>query len=185
MIVQATERLIIKIEIQEGIIPGKNHLLTTTIRTMMTHQAAHRQDQPNATSATGASREEGAEASASPTSNATRGITTADMTITATREAGLKWKTVTAAKKAEAVRKTTGAGSVAATIGIDIRNCKKSLPITCRLFLFPEYEVNRQDQKDEPDEMVPAKSLRFEKEQGENHEYDQGDHFLYHFELHE
>jgi len=58
---------------------------------------------------------------------------------------------------------------------------KKSLQVTWRLFLCPEYEVNCQDQKDEPDEMVPPAGLRFERDQGENRENDQRDHFLYYF----
>ena len=125
MTVQATERPILKIEIQEGTIPAKSHLLTTTIRTMTMHPA-HRQGLPNAALATGASPEE-ATISANRISNATRDITTADMTITAIREADPKWKIVTAAKKVEAVRKTTVAGLVVTTIGIEISHCKKSL----------------------------------------------------------
>lgn len=32
--------------------------------------------------------------------------------------------------------------------------------------------------------MVPAKGFCLEKYQSENREYDQGDYFLYHFQLH-
>ena len=75
--------------------------------------------------------------SASPTSPATKDITTADMTTTVTREeAGPKQRTATPLKKAEAVLRIMADGSAAATtIGID--NIKREpASETCRLSFY-------------------------------------------------
>ncbi len=186
MTVQATERLTIKIEIRAGTMPAKNHPLTTTTRTTTMHQA-HQPDLLNATLVIVASQAavEAEPTSVNPTNNATKGITTADTTTIVTREADPRPKTGTAIKKVEVVRKTTAAGSVAATIGIDINPYKKNLQASLQVFLFPEYEVNRQDEKEKPDEVVPAEGFRFEKDQSKDGENHQGNYFLYHFQLHQ
>jgi hypothetical protein len=110
---RAAEHRIRQIETQEGIMSGQSRLTTTTMT---------RPQLPRPSLSNGAFQAVEAErTSASPTSRATKGITTADMTITGTKEADLKWTTGTPLKKAAAAPKTTAAGSaVATTIGIDI-----------------------------------------------------------------
>ena len=52
------------------------------------------------------------------------------------------------------------------------------------MFLFHKYEEDGQDKADECCKMVPLQSLVLEQQSDDNSKYREGDHLLYHFQLH-